>query len=76
MMLEMYQLNAEKERSQNLQRPPFGGPSYEEILMVGKRGGFQRDPKYLIVSKRRDVNARYALGLEQKRNLEIMKFGK
>ena len=60
-MFDTYQLNAEKERSQNLQRPPFGGPRYEEILLVAKRGGFQRDPKHLIVSKRRDVNARYVI---------------
>ena len=61
MMLEMYQLNAEKERSQNLLRPPLGGPSYEEILLVGKRGGLQQDPKYLIVSNRRDMNTRYVI---------------
>ena len=61
MMLEMYQLNAEKERSQNLQRPPLGGPSYEEILMVGKKGGFKGDPKYPVVSKRRDMNTRYVI---------------
>ena len=61
MMLEMYQLNDEKLRSQILLRPLFGGPSYEEILLVGKRGGFKRDPKYMILSKRRDVNARYVI---------------
>ena len=61
MMLEIDQLNAEKERSQNLFGPRFGGPSFEEILMVGKRGGIQRDPKYLIVRKRRDVKARYII---------------
>ena len=61
MMLEMYQLNDEKERSQNLHRPIFGGPSYEEIFMVGKQRGFKSDSKYLIVSKRRDMNTRYVI---------------
>ena len=61
MMLEMYQLNAENERSQNLFIPRFGGPSYEEIFMVGKQRGFKSDSKYLIVSKRRDMNTRYVI---------------
>ena len=61
MMLEMNQLNDEKESSQNLFIPHFGGPSYEEICMVGEQRGFKRDSKYLIVSKRRDMNTRYVI---------------
>ena len=61
MMKEMYQLNDKNERTQIPFRPLFCGPSYEELLMVGKKRGFKRDPKYLNMRKKRNVNGLYAV---------------